>query len=185
MRKILKLSILLVFSMFLLMTLMPPTSAGIQDPYTICGTVFDTDGETVVANAVCVIKNLDTDEANNVGADTITGSAITVTTDSSGKYTFELINLNSGYSTGDNIKVTATKSGGTGSKTHTVTAGGWGAVVNVVLGEEEGTTATSWWDTLLGMFASLCFSVWGWLILIAILIGIWYFYYSGKPKKRR
>ena len=157
-------------------------SAGIQDPYTCAGNVYDKDG-SAVSGATVVVKNLDTGEKNTVGADTITGSAITVTTDANGKYTFELINLNSGYSNGDKIKVTASKSGESGSKTHTVVAGNWGAVVDVTFGETDDDS--NWWDSIVDWLYSICGPYW-WIVLLLIFVGLILLYmrYSGSGSRR-
>ena len=184
MNKIMKLGILLVFSIFVLALIAPTTTAGIQDPYTICGTVYDTDGETIVSGATVVILNVDTGESNDVGAETITGSAITVTTDSSGKYTFELLNLKSGYTVGDTIRVTATKSGVSGSKSSTVTSGTWGAVVDVTLGVTE-ESESSWWDSFIDWLLSLLMNLWFWLLLFLLFLFICYLLFSGGGKKRK
>lgn len=152
-----------------------------SDPYTICGTVYDEDGTTVVSGATMTIENLDNGEKNTVGSDTITGSAIAVTSDANGKYSFELLNLKSGYSTGDKIFVTASKSGVEGSKSHIVASGSWGAVVDVTLGEVEDDDEDEWWDWWWGLLMLLC-SWWG--ILFLLLIGI-IFYIVSRSSKRK
>lgn len=156
-RGILLLSIALIL---LISVNMNAQIAAAQDPYTIYGTIKDENGVGVEGAAI-VVENVNTNEKNTAGTDTITGSPIPVTTDSDGKYTFELLNLNSGYSTGDEILVSAEKEGVSDSKSSTVDGEGWGEEVDIALtfgdGEEdEEPFYVSFW--------------WLWIVILLIII---------------
>lgn len=64
-------------------------------PYTIGGFVYDSDGTTVLANVRVSILNNSTDES---------GTALS---NASGEYLFDIANLTSGYSIGDEISIYA------------------------------------------------------------------------------
>ena len=75
----------------------------LQAPYPIPGHVYESDG-SVVEGAKVTITNLNTSES------------IFVFTNSNGEYIIELLNLPSGYSIGDHIRVDAEKNTKTGHK---------------------------------------------------------------------
>jgi hypothetical protein len=124
----------LVELMLVVIILLVSTNAVSQetDPCTLYGTVRDENGK-VVAGAVITVENVNTNEKSSIGEETITDGPITVTTDSDGIYMFELINLKSGYSHGDEIVVTAERDGKIGSESTIVDNGTWGANVDITL----------------------------------------------------
>lgn len=140
------------------------------DPYTIYGTVKDEKG-VVVAGATITVENINTQEKNTVGNDTITGSAIQVITDTDGLYTFELINLENGYHDGDEILVTAEKNDMIGTNSINVNAGSWGSEVDIILGREEVQEKESWSDSFRDLwYLFLLLAVILAIILIAVLL---------------
>jgi len=62
-------------------------------PYTISGSVLDTDGSTALANAQVLIRDI-----------TI-GEQISTTTDSNGDFSLDLSTLSSAYSNGDKLQI--------------------------------------------------------------------------------
>ncbi|UCG68153.1 MAG: hypothetical protein JSV09_10030 [Thermoplasmata archaeon] len=124
----------LVELMLVMLILLVSTNTVAQetDPCTIYGTVRGENG-IAMAGAMITVENVNTNEKSSVGDETITDSPLTVTTDSDGIYIFELINLKSGYSHGDEIVVTAERDGIIASESTIVDNGTWGANVDITL----------------------------------------------------
>ncbi len=145
------LKLLAPFMVLLAVLLVSGSAMAFQDPYPIYGTVTDADGNAV-ANATITVVNLETEEE------------LEDTTDANGNYVIELINMPSGYSEDDDIRVTAENAtlSGTGSTSIDSSKDTPGSRVDIVLGEAAGDGLASF------------LGAWWWLILIivAILIAI-------------
>lgn len=124
--------LLLIICIFIILSNTDSAAAEI-DPYTIYGTVKDENG-AAIAEAVITVTNENTNEKNTAGNDTITGNPVPVTTDSDGKYTFELTNLKSTYNYGDKITVTAEIDGKINGDSVILKEGNWGSKVDIILG---------------------------------------------------
>jgi len=94
-----------------------------QDPYAVNGVVTDKSGNPV-AGAVVEVKNLRTEQV------------LTTTTNEHGEYIVSLNSMSSGYQSGDDVKVTATKGNTVGSQVGEVDSGDFHTVLDVTLGEE-------------------------------------------------
>jgi hypothetical protein len=129
------------------------------DPYTVYGIVTDENG-MAISGVLISVKNLNTQETNIDGNDTITGNPILVTTDSEGKYTFELLNLKSGYSYGDEISVTTEQDGIKETKSIIISEGGWGTRVDITLGTGESKGKEQWYSS----FSPI------WILFIIVLL---------------
>jgi len=134
-----------------------------SDPCTVYGTVKDENG-IAIEGAIVTVENLNTKEMNSDGKDTITGSPVPVIIDSDGVYTFELINLKSGYNDGDEIIVTAEKNGIIDNESTIIRAGSWGARVDITLGVEENQEKGLWYASL--------FNNWILIIPLVVIIAI-------------
>jgi len=128
--------ILVLFAVLIAST----TVMAFQDPYPVSGTVTDGEGATI-ANATITVVNLETEEE-------LEGA-----TDGNGNYVVELINMPSGYNEGDEIEVTVTHGGltGTGITTIDTSKDTPGSKVDLVLGEDSGVASIfgQWWFWLL------------------------------------
>jgi len=117
--------------LLLAVPLLALSTTAIQDPYSIYGKTYNNIGP---ASATVVIE------------DSRTGEQITTTSDGTGYYQQNLLNMPSGYRTGDTIVVTASTSTLTGSNSTTVKAGQPGSTVMVYMttprGGGEAYTAT-------------------------------------------
>ena len=156
----------LVELMLVILILLVSTNAVSQetDPCTVYGTVRDENG-MAVAGAIITVENVNTEEKSSIGEETITNSPITITTDSDGIYIFELINLKSGYSHGDEIVVTAERNGMIGSESTIVDNGTWGANVDITLVNDGKPKEKDEW------YASLSDPL-TFLLLLALIIAI-------------
>jgi hypothetical protein len=128
--------LLLILIIFSLLSNIENAAAGETDPYTIYGTVNDENG-IAISGAIITITNENTNEKNSAGNDTITGNPIPVTSDSDGKYTFELTNLKSSYNYGDEVTVTVKIDNRMNSDSVTIKEGNWGSRVDMCLGDEN------------------------------------------------
>ena len=146
------------------------------NPCTIYGTVKDENG-MVVGGTIITIENINSKERNSVSNDTIIGLPIQVITDSNGIYTFELINLKSGYSDGDEIIVTAEKDGIIGSKSIIVREGNWGVRADIILGIEENQKKETWYGSLSNIWMLL------FIMFLLVLILILTMFKRYKPKE--
>jgi uncharacterized integral membrane protein len=146
------------------------------DPFTIYGTVLD-ENRVPISGASISLNNLNTQETNSNGNDTITGNPILVVTDSEGRYTFELLNLKNGYSNGDEILVSVEIDGISKSKSIRIYDGDWGARVDISLETGESQNKESWYGSLAPAWILLI------IVLIVIIILILAMFKKRKPKE--
>jgi hypothetical protein len=145
------------------------------DPYNIYGTIKD-ENRIPIEGVLITITNLNTQEANSNGNDTITGNPIIVVTDSEGRYTFEVLNLKSGYSIGDEIQVTVEQDGIIGSKSIIISEGDWGARIDIILVTGESQDNESWFGNTSNIWVLLI------IVIFIVLIFLFYFFNKRKPK---
>lgn len=102
------------------LSLLSPTTSALQDPYSVYGHIYDSDGNPA-SGAVVTIQNVRT------------GDTLTTSTDSNGYYQENLLNMDSAYKNGDSIVVAATLNGEAGESTGSVDTDDPGSIVDVAM----------------------------------------------------